>query len=211
MLVAGRHGRLTRDQRAPHPERSPDNDIDRDSDPSGRRPARRRTDPPSRDDPGTTRCPGLPTVLHPRSRASCTAAPPAARPRSAAATNNSARPSPSRPPDPAGRSPSTNAPTAATGTSASNAARAAAPSPAGSASAAPAQIVTGPWHNFRPARPGGGHHHQQIANPRARQPQRPSTARLYTVPAVRAAHATGPPLQRQGSLRDRCATASGRP
>ena len=31
VLVAGRLGRLTRDQRAPHPERSPDNDIDRDS------------------------------------------------------------------------------------------------------------------------------------------------------------------------------------
>ena len=144
MVVAGGHGRLTRDQRTPPPERSPDNDFDRNSD-------RADTDRPGtgpipvtgrpRDDP----LPGLPAVLHPRSGDSCIAATPAGRPRSAAGTNHSARPSPSRPPDPAGRSPSTNAPTAATGTSASNAARAAAPSPDGSASAARAQIVTGRW------------------------------------------------------------------
>ena len=42
------------------------------------------------------------TSPSPRSAGRRTAAPPAARPRSAAATNNSARPSPSRPPDPAG-------------------------------------------------------------------------------------------------------------
>jgi len=64
VLVAGRHGRLTRDQRTPRPERSPDNDLDRDSD-------RADADRPGagpipvtgrpRDDP----LPGLPAVLHP--------------------------------------------------------------------------------------------------------------------------------------------------
>src|SRR5664279_1535176 len=45
----------------------------------------------------------------------------------------------------AAKSPSTNAPTAANDSWVNNAARPAAPSPAGSASAAHAQIVTGPW------------------------------------------------------------------
>jgi hypothetical protein len=53
--------------------------------------------------PGRPAAPVCRRCYTPRSRASCTAAPPAARPRSAAATNNSARPSPSRPPDPAGK------------------------------------------------------------------------------------------------------------
>src|SRR5664279_2263434 len=81
----------------------------------------------------------------PRSAGRRTAAPPAARPRSAAAINNPVPSSPSRKSGAAAKSPSTNAPTAATDSWVNNAARPAAPSPAGSASAAHAQIVTGPW------------------------------------------------------------------
>src|SRR5664280_702465 len=81
----------------------------------------------------------------PPSAGSRTAAPPAARPRSAAAINNPVPSSPSRKSGAAAKSPSTNAPTAATDSWVNNAARPAAPSPAGSASAAHAQIVTGPW------------------------------------------------------------------
>src|SRR5664280_1988846 len=81
----------------------------------------------------------------PRSAGRRTAAPPAARPRSAAAINNPVPSAPSRKSGAAAKSPSTNAPTAATDSWVNNAARPAAPSPAGSASAAHAQIVTGPW------------------------------------------------------------------
>ena len=57
MLVAGRHGRLTRDQRAPHPERSPDNDIDRDSDRADADRPGAGPIPVTGRPPGTTRCP----------------------------------------------------------------------------------------------------------------------------------------------------------
>jgi hypothetical protein len=169
-------------------------------------PVRYRTDPPWRDDRGTTSCPGLPAPLHPgRATAVLQHRLPQDRVPPPAPTTRPGRPTP--PGDHRLRMP----PTAATGTSASNArgcgtfARR-----VGIGGACP--NCDGARGNFRPARPGGGHHHQQIANPRARRPQRPSTAwLLHSTGGFRAAHATGPPLQRQGSLRDRCATASGPP
>jgi transposase len=84
------------------------------------------------------------------------------------------------------------------------------------------------------APPLGGVHRPEEATGHRRRRHRPGTGRLVLVagrharltprdtraprvagrrgrPAVRAAHATGPPLHPQGSLRDRCATACGRP
>ena len=94
-----------------------------------------------RDDP----LPGLPTVLHPgRAPAVLQHRLPQDRvPPPAPATRPGGH-RPGRPPPP-GDHRLRMAPTAANDNWASNAARVAAPSPAGSASAAPAQIVTGPW------------------------------------------------------------------
>jgi hypothetical protein len=57
-------------------------------------------------------------------------------------------------------------------------------------------------------RPGGGHHHQQIANPAGGYRKTQARLALYTAPAVRAAHAT---RGRPSSVKGRSAIAARRP